>query len=443
MGAMTLTIALIVVAGIVAWLLDRLWRTRLTAQSKEAARELADIASMGDVFPTSLHPVIDLDRCMGSGACVAACPEKKILGVVDGRAVLLNPLACVGHGACLDACPVEAIRLVFGSTERGVELPRVSPEFETSQPGVYVIGELGGMGLIRNAIAQGTQAAAHVVARGRRGGTDLDAVVVGAGPAGIAATLELMRAGYPVELLERESFGGTIAHYPRKKLVMTGALDLPLYGKVSLRTMTKEQLGELFEDVRKKTGLEARTGELVTTLSAATLASGESGWEVHATSGVRRTRNVLLALGRRGAPQKLGVPGEELAKVFYRLLEPEVFAGNDVLVVGGGNSAVECALALSELGGCRSVAISYRRDAFARCRAENRRKIDEAIAQGKVRALLPSTVRSISEREVVLEEKGAEVRIPNDAVIVQIGGTSPTELLASFGVAMVTKYGER
>jgi thioredoxin reductase len=277
----------------------------------------------------------------------------------------------------------------------------------------------------------------------RRGGGDLDAVVVGAGPAGIAATLELMAAGLRVELLEREAFGGTITHYPRRKLVMTGPIDLPRYGKVSRRTMTKEELGELFEDVRQKTGLSARTGELVTALRGTTLASGQAGWEVQATSGAFRAASVLLALGRRGAPQKLGVPGEELSKVAYRLLEPDPFQGQDVLVVGGGNAAVECALALADFGACKSVAISYRRDAFARCRAENRRRIDEALKSGRVRGLLPSTVRSIAEREVVLDQKGTEVRLPNDAVIVQIGGSSPTELLASFGIEMVTKYGER
>lgn len=438
MAGMLEAVVLVVVASALAWLADRVWRARLRAQSAEAAQELADVASMGEVVPSSIHPVIDLDRCMGSGACVAACPEKKVLGVVDGRAHLLNPLACIGHGACLAACPVDAIRLVFGTAERGVELPRLSPDFETSQPGVYVIGELGGMGLIRNAVSQGAQAAAHAVASGRRGGGDvLDAIVVGGGPAGIAATLGLIDRGLTVELLERESYGGTITHYPRRKLVMTGAVDLPRYGKVKMRTMSKEQLVDLFEDVRKKTDLPVRTGELVTALRR-----GEAGWDVQSSSGVRRAANVFLALGRRGAPQKLGVPGEELSKVHYRLLEPEVFSGLDVLVVGGGNSAVECALALANLGGCRSVSISYRREAFARCRAENRRQIEQGIAAGTIRSLLPSTVRSIGAREVVLEQKGMEHRIANDAVIVQIGGTSPTELLSTFGVEMVTKYGE-
>ena len=439
------TIALLTGAVVLAWLADRLWRSRLRARSEAAAKELADVAAMGEVIPTSLHPVIDPDRCMGSGACVAACPEKNVIGVVGGHAALLNPLACIGHGACFEACPVDAIRLVFGTAERGVELPRVSPHFESSQPGVYVIGELGGMGLIRNAISQGTQAAAHLAESGRRGGgamlggrAMLDAIVVGAGPAGIAATLELMRRGLSVELLERESFGGTIAHYPRRKLVMTGPVELPLYGTVRRRTMSKEELISLFSDVREKTRLPVRTNELVSALQG-----GEDGWEVRSSSGAHRARSVLLALGRRGAPQKLGVTGEELSKVHYRLLEPEVFSGAEVLVVGGGNSAVECALALADQGGCRSVSISYRREAFARCRAENRRRIEAEIAAGRVRALMPSTVRSIGEREVVLEQRGAELVIANDAVIVQIGGTSPTELLASFGVEMITKYGER
>lgn len=433
------TVALLAAAALLAWLADRAWRARLRAREADAAREHADVLSMGDVVPSSLHPVIDAARCIASGACIAACPEKKVLGIVDGQAQLLNPLACIGHGACLEACPAGAIELVFGTKERGVELPKLSVDFETSQPGVYVIGELGGMGLIRNAIAQGTEAADHVARSGRRGRGDvLDAVVVGAGPSGIAATLALLGHGLRVTLLEREAYGGTITHYPRRKLVMTGVLELPGYGKVRARTMSKEELVALFEDVRVKTGLPVRSGELVTALRR-----GGEGWELESTSGTVRGANVLLALGRRGAPQKLGVPGEELPKVSYRLLEPEVFAGQDVLVVGGGNSAVECALALADAGRCRSVSVSYRREAFARCRAENRKQIEAAIASGAVRALLPSAVRSIGEREVVLDQAGREVRLPNDAVVVQIGGTSPTALLATFGVEMVTKRGER
>jgi thioredoxin reductase/NAD-dependent dihydropyrimidine dehydrogenase PreA subunit len=433
------TVVIVAVVLLVALGLERLWRMREQASSVEGARILEDVAALGDTTPDSLHPRIDPDRCIGSGACAQACPEKQIIGVVAGRAALLNPLACVGHGACAAACPVEAIQLVFGSSSRGVELPALDPTFQTSQPGVYVVGELGGMGLIRNAVAQGTQAVDAIAASHRRGSADLlDVIVVGAGPAGIATTLAAMRAGLRVELLEREAFGGTVAHYPRAKVVMTGTLELPLFGTVKRRTMTKEELVALFADVRRKTALPVRTGELVSAL-----AHEGDAWSVTATSGTFRAANVVLALGRRGAPRKLGVPGEdELGKIHHRLLEPEVFAGRDMLVVGGGNAAVECALALAEQGRCKSVTISYRRSAFARCRAEVRQRIDEAIASGRVAARMPSEVVRVEKDHVVLTSEGREERLANDDVIVQIGGTSPAELLATFGVQMVTKRGE-
>jgi thioredoxin reductase len=272
----------------------------------------------------------------------------------------------------------------------------------------------------------------------------LDAIVVGAGPAGISATLALMEAGLRVLLLDREGFGGTILHYPRAKLVMTGPLELPLYGTVKKKRMTKEELVEVWRDIHEKTRPPLVTGELVTRLER----READVWSVssEAQNGEPRVRlaaNVILALGGRGSPQKLGVPGETLAKVAYRLLEPEEFAGRRVVVVGGGNSAVESAIALAEQGGCASVAISYRRSQFARCRAENQTRIGELIANGRVRALLPTHVTRIEPGSVTLrDDSGVESSLANDAVIVQIGGMPPARLLGSFGIRLVTKYGE-
>jgi len=425
----------LLVTAVIYWV----WSRRARKEEQEVLATLEDMAALGEIVPDTSHPVIDLDRCIGSGACVLACPEKQVLGIVAGQAKLVNALACVGHSACVTACPVDAIKLVFGTAQRGVELPLLDPNFQTTRPGVYVIGELGGMGLIRNAVRQGRQAADHVVSSGRRGKADAyDAAVVGAGPAGVSATLRLMEAGRRVLLLERDKVGGTIMHYPRAKVVMTGALELAMFGSVKRRTMSKEDLVALWQDIMAKHGLPAQTGVMVQTVKE----EADGMWRLETSAGPVRTANVLLALGRHGTPRKLEVPGEEQPKVHYTLLEPEPFAGKHVLVVGGGNSAVECALTLGDFGRCASVAISYRRDAFARCRAENRKRIDEAIQSGKVRALLPSQIVSINERDVVLTNGGREMRVPNDAVVVQIGGTAPAELLQSFGIQVVTKRGE-
>jgi len=429
----------VVAALLVSALIYGAWSLRARKYEGEVLATLEEMKALGEVVPDTIHPVIDLDRCIGSGACVRACPEKFVLGVVGGQAKLLNPLACVGHSACMTACPVDAIKLVFGSDERGIDLPLLDPNFQTTRPGVYVIGELGGMGLIRNAVRQGRQAADHVVSAGRRAKADAyDAVVVGAGPAGVSATLRLMEVGLRVVLLDRDKVGGAIMHYPRAKVVMTGSLELAMVGSVKRRTMTKEDLVLLWQQIMESHGVPAKTGVTVQGVKE----EPDGMWRLETSAGSVRAANALLAVGRRGTPRKLDVPGEEQAKVHYTLIEPDPFASKHVLVVGGGNSAVETALALADFNRCASVSISYRRDAFARCRAENRLRIDEAIQTSKVRALLPSQIVSISEREVVLTSGTREMRIPNDAVIVQIGGTAPAELLQTFGIQVVTKRGE-
>ncbi|HEX7481303.1 MAG TPA: NAD(P)-binding domain-containing protein [Polyangiales bacterium] len=440
---MSTSVILIGLVG-VAVLLYVLWERSDRAREAAAVQVVQDIASIGeDLIARSLHPWVDPNKCMGSGACVRACPEHDILGLVGGFAKLVNPLGCIGHGACEAACPVGAIKLVYGTRTRGLELPRVDPYFQTNRRGVYIVGELGGMGLIRNAVAQGKQAAEHVITGSkdqppRRGqGGVLDAVVVGAGPAGISATLRLMEAGLSVQLLERESFGGTILHYPRAKVVMTGALEIPLYGSVASRTMSKEDLVELWSDIRAKVNPPVVTGALVERLEL----GADDLWTVRTATSAVRAASVVLALGVRGSPKTLDVPGEELSKVAYRLLEPAEFAGKHVLVVGGGNSAVETALSLADFEGCASITISYRREHFARCRASNRTRIEAAIAGGLVTALLPSELKSISPTEVTLQTSDGTRTLRNDAVIVQIGGTSPSQLLHSFGIEIVTKYG--
>lgn len=430
---------LLVLLGLVAAAgIPYIWWTRLDARKQARATKVhEDVLSLGDeIVPVSIHPEVSLDQCIGSGACVRACPEQDILAITDGRARLINPMSCIGHGACMAACPVGAITLVFGTATRGVELPKLSSSFETSQRGIYIVGELGGMGLIRNAVEQGRQAAQTIAKSGRRG-RDLDVIVIGAGPSGIAAALALMAHGLRVQIVEQDRFGGTITHYPRAKVVMTGSFELAGYGTVRRKTMSKEQLLELWTDIRARTQLPVVEGVRVESI----VAEGTS-WRVSGGTWNDAAPNVVLALGRRGAPRQLGVPGEDLAKVVYRLIEPEPFADQDVIVVGGGNAAADCAIALANATLCKSVALSYRKRELARLRGSVRTELERCFAAGTVRPLLGTELVSIESDRVVLKGDTGLTHVPNDSVIVQIGGQPPSELLRTIGIELVEKRGE-
>lgn len=389
--------------------------------------------------PASLHPLIDPVLCIGCGACVKACPEGDVLGLIRGKAHLVAPSECIGHGACRAACPVGAITLVIGTERRGVELPHVGPDFQTNVPGLYIAGELGGMGLIRNAIEQGQQAMSEIARRlksGRRDRSlDADVIVVGAGPAGISASLAAKVAGLRAVTLEQEELGGTVSHYPRGKVVMTAPAVLPGFGKMKFREVGKEALLAFWTDVIKRAGLRIDYGERVETLDRA-----DHGFTVRTSRRTLRSPTVLLAIGRRGTPRRLDVPGEDLSKVVYRLIDPRQYAGQDVLVVGGGDSALEAAATLAEETDAR-VTLAYRGAGFSRAKAKNRSRVDAAHAAGRLGLKLETEVRRIAPEAVELEKAGQVVRLPNDTVIVCAGGVLPTEFLRSAGVALDVRHG--
>ncbi|GEM_PF-534248 len=392
--------------------------------------------------PPTLHPYIDPNVCMGSGSCVQACPEGDILSMLDARSRLTEPSLCVGHGECYRGCPVQAITLVFGNFKRGVDIPEVSQHFESSVPGIYLIGELTGMGLIRNAVRQANQAMAHLAKQRKSDKGSLpdgmvDVCIVGAGPAGIAASLGCIERGMTYVTLEQEkASGGAVNHYPRRKLVMTEPMHLPIYGKVRMWDVTKEELVELWDDVRAKTGYEVRTGVKVDNCES--LGEGK-GFRVVVKGGDDvLARRVLLAVGRRGTPRKLGVPGEESAKVMYSLLEPDQFAGRKMAVTGGGDSALESVLSLVEAG-AEEVHLIYRRDSFDRAKKRNQQRIAELAGAGTIKLHLKKNIGEITDGTIVLKECGTE--IANDEVVVCVGGTLPTGLLKSAGVQVSQHFG--
>jgi thioredoxin reductase/Pyruvate/2-oxoacid:ferredoxin oxidoreductase delta subunit len=396
------------------------------------------IASKGERIPLTLHPVINPDICIGSLTCLKSCPEGDILGVINGAARLIHGDHCIGHGRCAAECPVDAITLVFGTSERGVDLPMVDQYFESSRPGVHIVGELGGMGLIKNAITQGLQVASRLAQTTPRADSveTVDVAIVGAGPAGLATALGLQAAGRTFRVLEQGVLGGTIAQYPRQKVVMTEVVHLPLFGKFGKKLISKEELLSTWKRVVEKGKITVEESVKVSGIEGA-----DGNFEVVTNKGHVRARKVVLATGRRGTPRKLGVPGEELSKLTYNLIDPEQYQGCTVLVVGGGDAALEAAIQLAESTDAK-VAISYRGDAFGRVREANRKRIGELVEKRRVKALMSSTVEKILDEEVVLTAQGSPIVLSNDYVIASIGGELPLEFLSKAGISLKKHFGE-
>lgn len=393
----------------------------------------------GLVEPASLHPVIDPVRCIGCGSCVRACPEfpqHTVLGLLGNKAHLVAPSECIGHGACRTACPVDAISLVFGTETRGIDLPVLNPNFETNVPGLYIAGELGGMGLIRNALMQGMQAVEAIAKANRRTpGKRLDVLIVGAGPAGMAAALTAKSLKLTYRVIEQESLGGCVFKYPRGKLVMTAPVQLPLVGKFHFRQTSKEALLQVWTDIMQREQLSIQTNERVEAIERE-----DTGFIVRTTKAAYRASCVLLAIGRRGTPRKLAVPGEELPKVVYRLVDPDQYVGQDVLVVGGGDSALEAAASIAEVSGTQ-VTLSYRGETFGRAKPRNRERVAEAADRGNLKLMLSSNVSQIHDDLVILEQGGTQHEIRNKAVIISAGGVLPNEFLKKTGIRVETKFG--
>ncbi|MBP7644650.1 MAG: NAD(P)-binding domain-containing protein [Saprospiraceae bacterium] len=413
----------------------------LKKQRKNSAKVVAKIIKAkeeGLYEPMSLHPYIDSTQCIGCGSCVTACPEKDILGLVDNKAEVINASNCVGHGACFHACPVEAISLRIGTESRGVELPHVNENFETNVKGIFLAGELGGMGLIKNSIEQGEQAVENI---GRRKFPEmenvLDLAIVGAGPAGISGSLTAKKMGLSSVTLEQNSLGGTVFTFPRAKIVMTSPVNLPLFGKVKLFNTNKSELLDLWNKVIAENSLDIQEHTKVESIIPQSNGTFKT---ITSTGKEILSHSVLLAIGRRGSPRKLAVPGEETQKVAYRLLEPERISNKKIIVVGGGDSAIESAMLLMDNN---EVILSYRSDKFSRLKPKNRENIQLADQKGKLKIWYNSNLLDISEKTITLQtEQTPEGEIiENDLVYIFAGGELPTPFLQKIGIEITKRFG--
>lgn len=426
--------AVFLLCAVVVWLYLR----KQKISSLETDKKVAIAKEEGLFEPVSLHPYIDLNTCIGSAACVEDCPEKDILGISNGKATVINTSNCVGHGACFHACPVEAISLRIGTEKRGVDLPHVHESFETNIKGIYIAGELGGMGLIKNSVEQGQQAIESIVKKRKpeKEGV-IDVLIVGAGPAGISATLAAKQHSLSSITLEQDSLGGTVYTFPRSKIVMTAPMNLPLHGKAKLFETSKDELLQLWKKVISEHELEIHEN----TKAEHIIPQADNTFKVVTNTGLTFiANNVLLSIGRRGSPRKLGIPGEMSQKVAYRLLEPEMISDKKIIVVGGGDSAIESAMLLMDQN---EVILSYRKDKFARLKPKNRDKILQAEKDRTLKILYNSNLLSIEDDQVIMKtEKFSEGEIiANDMVYIFAGGELPTKFLENAGIKITKRFG--
>lgn len=407
---------------------------------RERDRKAAESYEKGKLFsegPKAQHPRIDVSQCIGCQSCTMVCPEGDVLAMVGGKAAIVNGHKCIGHSMCADACPVGAIEMVLANPALRADLPHLSLDYETNVPNIFIVGELGGMALIRNAVNQGRDCIDSITARLEpQPGSNrdvLDVLIAGAGPAGISASLRAIENRLKYVTLERDEIGGTVSKYPRQKLVMTSPVEFPLYGQFRKTELSKESLIEFWGKVANRAEMCVRTGE-----SLEDIRVEESGiLRVTARKGDQtltyRTRTVILALGRAGTPRKLGIPGEELPKVMYRLIEADHYINKRILVVGGGDSAVEAAMGLSRQKG-NQVTLCYRQAAFARIKERNTQRIEECIRSKTVRVMFNTNPMEIKPESVMVMSGDTVEEIPNDFVWVFAGGIPPNDFLKKVGV---------
>ena len=387
-----------------------------------------------------VHDIND-DRCTGCDACVAVCPTN-VLDLVSNKSRVLRFEDCIQCEACMFACPTEAL-VMFpeGGQPPPLKVPEIDETFQTAVPGQYLIGEVAGKPLVKNAANLGRAVVEHMLQTGLRAGmigqddSNVDVAIVGSGPGGLSAALSCIQRGLSYVVLEKEQLlASTIARYPKGKLVMAEPYDTVNVSLLPVFDSSKEQLIPIWKELIDRVGVRIQQGESVEAVQR----GGDGVFEVRTTVAAYRAQRVVLSIGTRGKPRTLQVPGENLPKVFSLLDDPDDWRGRNVLVVGGGDSACEAALALADAGA--KVTMSYRGKGFNRAAPKNKQAIEQYASGGRIKAKLGSQVLQFDAESVTLAlGDGSQKRYPNDGAFVLIGADPPIAWLEKLGVRFVER----
>lgn len=303
--------------------------------------------------------------------------------------------------------------------------PEISDSYETILPNVFIIGDLTGVPLLKFAAESGVNVWNHI----RNNKSDaLDAVIIGSGPAGLSCAYEASRLGKKYVVLEANLPFQTIQSYPKQKPIFAEPKDLGSQSKIKIKDSTKEDLLDYLNGLLQKEPIELQTGKRVSSIQ-----KNGSLYSVQTETGESYlSSSVVIAIGKSGDPKRLGVKGELNANVFYRLFDPYDSKDKSVVIVGGGDSALEAAIACSSYA--KEVNLIHRGKEFQRPKQENKERLDELVREGKIKLQLEAEVTEISEQNVFVKMASSSIKLKSDLVYVLIGNAAPIPFLKKIGI---------